>query len=290
MTDDLTVLDGPAPDEREFEDFGHDNGQRYWWESELRRVLGYNETGKGWERATGRAIAACTALGISVPENFSHTTREVNGATVSDCKLSRFACYLIAMNGDPRKPEVARAQAYFATVAEAARQIALQIEGVERVVVRDEMIDREKSLSSVAKGAGVRDYALFQNAGYRGLYNMNLSQLRSLKGVKDGRTPLDFMGKEELAANLFRITQTEAKIKKENVRGQYHLEATAENVGRQVRKTIQEIGGTMPERLPPAEDLNKVKSGLKQTHRELQKMDKKKQLPKKTGKNPPTDD
>lgn len=271
---DNTVLDeGEEP----FEQFGHDNGQRYWWESDLKRLLGYDK-GNGWEKAVGRAIAACTALAISVPENFTHSQREVEGEPIADCKLSRFACYLIAMNGDPRKAEVARAQVYFASFAEAARQMALHLDGVERVVIRDEMIDREKSLSSVAKGAGVTDFALFQNAGYRGLYNMNLSQLKALKGVGSG-TLLDFMGKEELAANLFRITQTESKIRKDRVRGQYQAERTAEDVGRHVRNTIAEIGGTMPERLPPAEDLKAVKSGLKKTHRELKKLDQKK-LPK----------
>jgi len=238
-------------------------------------MLGY-ESGAGFEKAKGRAMAACTALGIPIPENFDHCDRQLEDEPHHDCKLSRFACYLIAMNGDPRKPEVAHAQAYFATFAEAARQMALQIEGVERVVIRDDMSDREKSLSGVAKAAGVRDYGLFQNAGYRGLYNMNMGQLKALKGVKDGRTLLDFMGREELAANYFRITQTEAKIRKENVRGQSNLENTAESVGKHVRRTIAQIGGTMPERLVTAEDLKQIKSGLKQTHRQLKKMDAKK--------------
>lgn len=277
VTDENTSKDAASGDD--FEVFGHDNGHRFWWESDLRRLLGYDQ-GKGWDKASGRAIAACTALGIPVQENFEHTTRDIDDEPVSDCKLSRFACYLIAMNGDPRKPEVARAQAYFASFAEAARQMSLQLDGVERVVVRDEMVDREKSLSSVAAGAGVVQYSLFQNAGYRGLYNMNLSQLKALKGVASDRSLLDFMGKEELAANLFRITQTEAKIRKDKVRGQHNLESTAENVGKHVRNTIREIGGTMPERLPPAQDLKAVKSGLKQTHRELKKLDKKRQLPK----------
>ncbi|HYD52597.1 MAG TPA: hypothetical protein VEA99_08220 [Gemmatimonadaceae bacterium] len=272
-----------GPDEANFEAFGHDNGHRFWWESDLRRLLGYGASEQGWQRAVGRAIAACTALGIPVQENFGHCSRDVEGEPVADCQLSRFACYLIAMNGDPRKAEVARAQAYFASFAEAARQMALHLDGVERVVIRDEMVDREKSLSSVAKGAGVADYALFQNAGYRGLYNMNLSDLKRLKGVPGDRTLLDFMGREELAANLFRITQTESKIRKENVRGQYNLERTAESVGKHVRKTIEEIGGTMPERLPPAEDLKAVKSGLKKTHRELKKLDKKRLPPSNSG-------
>lgn len=274
-----TIFDPNASDEPGgFEEHGHENGQRFWWQSELQELLGYRP-GQAFEKAVGRAMAACTALGISVPENFAHTDREVGGERIPDCRLSRFACYLIAMNGDPRKEAVAKAQAYFATFAEAARQMALQIEGIDRVVVRDELSDREKSLSGLAHAHGVKQYALFQNAGYRGLYNMNLKELKRLKSVDSGRSILDFMGKEELAANLFRITQTEAKIRKERVRGQYNLEETAEDVGRHVRKTIAQIGGTMPERLPPAEDLNTVKRGLKKTHRELKKLDSRKPKP-----------
>jgi DNA-damage-inducible protein D len=285
MTDGIIPFEPvPEDDGSTFEESGHDNGFRYWWESDVRRLLGY-EPGAPWDKAKGRAMAACAALGIAVQENFLHDTREdADGDPVHDCKLSRFACYLIAMNGDPRKAEVARAQAYFATFAEAARRMAISLDGVERVVVRDEMIDREKSLASAAKHAGVdgaRGYALFQNAGYRGLYNMNLTQLKMIKGIDGDRTLLDFMGKEELAANLFRITQTESKIRAEKVRGQMNLERTAEGVGKQVRKAIQEIGGTMPERLPPAEDLKTVKSDLKKTARELTKMDVKKRLPGK---------
>jgi DNA-damage-inducible protein D len=281
MSDDTVLFSSGDTSAGSFESFGHENGQRYWWESDLRRMLGY-ELGETWNKAIGRAMAALTALGIDVRENFEHTEREDgDGEVLTDCKLSRFACYLVAMNGDPRRPEVAKAQAYFATWAEAARRLADKLGGIERVVIRDELTDREKSMTSVARGAGVTDFALFQNAGYRGLYNMNISKLRAIKGVPDGRTPLDFMGREELAANLFRITQTESKIKKDGVRGQYMLEDAAESVGKYVRETIRKIGGTMPEHLPPSEDIKAVKGELKQAHRELKKMDKR--LPPKKG-------
>lgn len=280
LSDDLSIDDGdPVSPEANFESFGHDNGHRYWWESDLMTHLGY-QPGATWQKAKGRAMAACTALGIPIQENFNHCARDVDDDSQLDCKLSRFACYLIAMNGDPRKPEVARAQVYFAQFAEAARQMAAQIDGMERVVVRDEMSDREKSLTSVAHGSGVTDFALFQNAGYRGLYNMNLSQLKTRKGVPGKRSLLDFMGNEELAANLFRITQTEAKIRADRVRGQHQLEATAHSVGQHVRSAIRQIGGTMPEHLPAAEDLKTVKSGMKKTARDLRKMDEKPALPR----------
>lgn len=277
MTD-ITPFDTAEEGTGGFEDFGHDNGTRWWWQSDLRDCLGY-ESGKSFDKAVGRAIAACTALGISVPDNFKHDYRTIDDEQVADCRLSRFACMLIAMNGDPTNPIVAKAQAYFLTWAEAARQIAIQAEHVERVVERDELARQERSLAGTAKGAGVSDYALFQNAGYRGLYNMNFRDLRVRRGVPDGRTILDFMGREELAANLFRITQTDSKIRREKVRGQHSLERAAEDVGRHVRKTIRDLGGVMPENLPLSSDIKVVKSDLKKTKTAFEKQDKKR-LPK----------
>jgi DNA-damage-inducible protein D len=198
----------------------------------------------------------------------------VDGKLVVDYKLSRFACYLAAMNGDPKKPQVAQAQSYFVAWAEACRLFLEESDGVERVAIRGEISEHERTLSGTAKRAGVTDYALFQNSGYRGLYNMNLREIRRHKGVPDGRSPLDFMGKTELAANLFRVTQTEEKIRGEGIRGQPALERTAENVGRTVRRTMIEISGKRPENLPPAEDIKQVHKKLKSSHREIKKLDK----------------
>lgn len=279
MTDHTNPTDGQLLFERsEFEQMGQENGQRYWWESDVCRMLGY-KPGQGFEKAVGRAMASCTVLGIPVIENFRQEYREVDDDTVADTKLSRFACYLIAMNGDPRKTEVAQAQAYFITWAHAAEKLQGQLEGVVRVVERDDVTNREKALSSAAQAAGVVSYALFQSEGYRGLYNMNLARLKAMKGIPDNRTALDFMGREEMAANLFRITQTEAKIRNEGVRGQAALEHTAFSVGKQVRSAIEEIGGTMPEQLAAHEDIKRVRSSLKQTSKSLKAIDTKK-LPK----------
>lgn len=187
----------------------------------------------------------CLSLGIDVSEHFK---QEIDASgRVRDVRLSRFACYLAAMNGDPKKPAVAKAQAYFVRFAEACRRFIQQGGDIERILVRDEISEHEKSLSSTAHRAGVTDYALFQNAGYRGLYTMNLGSLKRLKGLPMNRSPLDFMGTDELAANLFRVTQTDAKIKHDGIRGQMALEQTAHEVGRKVRKTMHDISGQRPE-------------------------------------------
>jgi len=153
------------------------------------------------------------------------------------------------MNGDPKK-NVAKAQAYFARLSQECQRFLDDAEQIERVLIRDELSEHEKTLSITAARAGVEEFALFRNAGYRGLYNMNLSDLRKLKSIPTGRSPLDFMGKDELAANLFRTTQTDAKIKREHIKGQKNLEAAAEAVGVMVHQTIAEISGQRPEDLP----------------------------------------
>jgi len=261
------------PDKPGFESLAQTDAFKFWWASDLARLLGYSDP-PSFRKAINKAMVACDALGVPIIENFLQERRHVEGREQMDFRLSRFACYLTAMNGNVNNPLVARAQAYFITFAEACRLYLEQAAGVERVGLRAEISGRERSLSGVAQDAGILDYALFQNAGYRGLYNMDLVRLRQLKGVPDSRTPLDFMAKEELAANLFRITQTEAKIRKEQRRGQKALEHAAEEVGRRVRQTMLEISGSQPEDLPPVEDIRVVHKKLKATHRAFRKLDK----------------
>jgi DNA-damage-inducible protein D len=266
-----------------FEQHGFSNGGRHWYARDFMQMLGY-ESYAGFRNAINRAVGTCTTLGIPVDENFLRFDREVEGRVVSDYKLSRFACYLVAMNGDVRKPHVAAAQAYFAGLAEAARQYIESAQEVERLGIRDEVTDRERSLSGVAKQAGVETYAFFQNSGYRGMYNMDLGRLKEFKGLPDhNRSLLDFMGKRELAGNLFRITETEATIKSQATRGQRAAEVVAYRVGERVRKEMMASDGTRPEDLPLERDIRDVHKELKQTARTLKKLDR----PALGGKKPP---
>lgn len=249
-------FDESRPD---FNTLANQNGFTYWYASDLMSLLGY-QNWDSFRKVIQRAIAACTSLNIDILDNFVQERRDKEGKSLLDYRLSRFACYLVAMNGDPNKHEVAQAQGYFAILAETFRRYVEESEDVERILIRDEISEHEKTLSSVAKVAGVSEYHLFQNAGCRGLYNMNINRLRTLKSIPSNRSPLDFMGKEELAANLFRVTQTAAKIQKESIKGQQNAEQVAYDVGRKVRTTMQEISGTSPEQLPPSEDIKKVKS------------------------------
>lgn len=274
--DDLQVFD-PEPSNSAFENYSHFNGATHWLASDLMKILGYDKF-SDFRKPITKAQKVCLTLNIPIEENFIHIPG-THGE--KDVKLSRFACYLIAMNADIKKPQVAQAQVYFAAMAESVRQYLEHVEGVVRVELRGEISERERSLAGIVKNAGVEQYPLFQNAGYRGMYNMNLYQLRQLKGVPDDRSPLDYMGKTELAANLFRITQTEEKIKAEDIHGQRRLEATAEHVGKEVRNTMRRLSGRYPEELPPSDDIKTVQKRIKQTHRQFRKLDIK---PKDKGK------
>ncbi|MBW1614965.1 MAG: damage-inducible protein D [Deltaproteobacteria bacterium] len=254
-----------------FENFCRKNDIIYWYARDLMLFLGYYDY-KGFKRIINKAISACMTLDIDVSENFKQIERDIEGKKEKDYKLSRFACYLAAMNGDTKKQKVAQAQAYFVAIAESFRNYLEEARNIERVLIRNEVTDREKTLSGTANERGVYNYPLFQNAGYRGLYNMNLNDLKNYKGFdKKGRTLLDFMGKEELAANLFRLTQTELKIKKENIKGQKPLEAAAEIAGVEVRKTMKQISNILPEDLELVEDIKKVKTSIKRTHKKFLK-------------------
>lgn len=253
------------PDRPGFEDLGQPNGITHWHESTLMDALGY-QSADGFQKAVLKAKQTCLTLSIEVEDHF---VRQVDGTRL----MTRFACYLVAMNGDTRKPKVAAAQAYFAAIAETFQDHLQHTDGIDRLLIREEITDGQKSLSSTAKRHGVQNYAFFQDAGYLGMYNMNLKNLKIRKGLRNGEQLIDRMGKEEMAAHLFRITQTDARIKRDDVRGQRHLEDVAKRVGQSVRKTMLETGGTEPEKLPLADDVKEVKKKLKGTGKNLQKID-----------------
>lgn len=241
-----------------FEESSHQNGILYWWASELVHMLGYTEY-KPTMVPIQKALQICMITNIDTSENMQEVWKEINGRKVKDFKLSRFACFLIAMNADIKKKPVARLQAYFAAFATTIQSYINNQEDIELVRFRSEITEYEKNLSSTAKLAGTQNYDFFQNKGYLGMYNMPLSKIKALKGIPDEKKLFDYMGAEELGANIFRITQTEAKIKREGITGQKRLEQAAQDVGKGVRKAIADIGGTMPEDLPAFETSKKNK-------------------------------
>ena len=244
-------------------------GADYWLARELMPLLGY-DTWRRFEESIERAKESCKNAGNKPSEEFLPApakTPEGGGRPGGDYILSRYACYLIAQNGDPRKSEIAQAQTYFA-IKTREREVDEQLlEDKRRLMLREEMKEHNAKLAAAAKASGViepLDYAIFQNFGYKGLYDgLDQRDLHAKKGLKKSQKILDHMGSEELAANLFRATQAEAKLRRDGVRGKDQANRTHFDVGKKVRETIKDLGGTMPENLPPADGLGKAKTRLK---------------------------
>lgn len=250
-------------DENTFESIKHINeyGQEYWLARELQRVLEYTEW-RNFSRIIDKAKDACTGSGNSVEDHFVDVNKmvEIGSSTyreLEDYQLSRYACYLIAMNGDPRKQVIANAQTYFAVKTrqqELIEDFDQLSEDQKRLSIRQQMIEHNKSLAEAAQQAGVEtslDYAIFQNMGYQGLYGgLGVKEIHARKGLKKSQKILDHMGSTELAANLFRATQTDEKLRREHIQGKENANRTHYEVGAKVRQTIKELGGTMPEDLP----------------------------------------
>lgn len=249
--------------EQTFESIKHVNeyGEEYWLAREFQLVLEYAQ----WRRfsdAIERAKLACKNSGFAVEDHFADVGKMVDigsGAErqIDDVMLSRYACYLIVMNGDPRKEVIAIGQSYFAVKTRQQELIdnyEQMSEDQKRLAIRNEMIAHNKSLAEAAQMAGIadqREYAIFQNKGYQGLYGgLGAKEIHARKGLKKSQKILDHMGSTELAANLFRATQTDEKLRRENIQGKQAAYDTHYQVGKKVRQTIQELGGTMPEDLP----------------------------------------
>ena len=249
--------------EQTFESIKHVNeyGEEYWLARELQLVLEYAQ----WRRfsdAIERAKLACKNSGFAVEDHFADIGKMVDigsGAErqIDDVMLSRYACYLIVMNGDPRKEVISIGQSYFAVKTRQQELIdnyEQMSEDQKRLAIRNEMIAHNKSLAEAAQMAGIedqREYAIFQNKGYQGLYGgLGAKEIHARKGLKKSQKILDHMGSTELAANLFRATQTDEKLRRENIQRKQVAYDTHYEVGKKVRQTIKELGGTMPEDLP----------------------------------------
>ena len=269
--------------EETFESIKHVNeyGQEYWLARELQPILDYAQW-RNFNEAIDRAKLACENSGFDPSDHFAEVSKTIQmpknaSKDIPDYMLSRYACYLIVMNGDPRKEVIAVGQSYFAVKTRQQELIddyeALS-EDQKRLAIRNEMIVHNKSLAEAAQMAGItepRDYAIFQNRGYQGLYGgLGAKEIHERKGLKKSQKILDHMGSTELAANLFRATQTDEKLRRENIRGKSAANEAHFQVGKKVRQTIKELGGTMPEDLPtPEKSIAQIEREQEQEQRKL---------------------
>ena len=250
---------------KRFEDIKHirEDGSEFWSARELAVALNYTQW-RNFEKVISRAMIACENSGHSIFDDFAEVSKIVEaGATTKpkkDYELSRYACYLIVQNGDPRKEVIALGQTYFAIQTyrqEVADHFNQLDEDRRRLVVRGDIKQWNQLLAETAYDAGVitnEEFAIFQNAGYMGLYGgLDVDDIHTKKELQVGQKILDYMGSTELIANLFRISQTEEKLRKDNIQGAEKATSVHYNVGKEVRTAIEKIGGTMPEDLPTPE-------------------------------------
>lgn len=247
--------------EKSFEDIKHidENGVEFWYARELMEMLEYSKWGN-FIKVIDKAKKSCENSNNTIFEHFADIGKTIKmpknaEKTVDDMKLTRYACYLIAQNGDSRKKQVALAQTYFAVQTrkqEITRQEYKALsEDEKRLYTRQNVKNKNKYLFDTAKLAGVKNYGRFNNYGYRGLYNGETAKdIANRKGISEKEDILDYMSSTELAANLFRITQTDEVLKNKNINNEDDACITHHKVGQAVRQTIKRIGGTMPEDLP----------------------------------------
>lgn len=265
-----------------------DAGVEYWSSRDLAKALGYADY-RNFTAAVQRAKEACRNSDQPISDHFGDVTEMVvigSGAerALDSIKLSRYACYLTVQNADPNKTIVAQAQTYFAIqtrIAEVRQMEAynrLSSEDEKRLYLRNELIKHNTQLADAAKDAGVieqRDHAIFQNYGYMGLYGgLGAKDIHARKQLKKSQKILDHMGSTELAANLFRATQTEEKLRRERITGKVKANRTHYDVGAKVRQTIKELGGTMPEDLPVVESVKALETKKKRLLRNKTEVDK----------------
>lgn len=253
------------------------DSNEFWYARELAKLLGYSDF-RNFQNVIAKAKEACINSGFNPDDHLVEITEVVKvgsgaGAPYPSFALSRYACYLVVQNADPSKPVVASGQTYFAIQTRRAElqddeSFTKLKEDEKRIFLRNELKEHNKQLVETAQLAGVEtdlDFAIFQNHGYKGLYGgLDAKGIHKVKGLKKSHKILDYMGSTELAANLFRATQTEEKLKRDNIQSKKKANETHYEVGKKVRDTISELGGTMPEDLPtPKESVSKIEQTLK---------------------------
>ena len=273
----------PAERFKSFEELRKINqyGAEYWSARDLQPLLGYTQW-RRFEDAIKRAIISCEQSGNKPDYHFAGAGKMIilgkgGERQVPDYHLSRFACYLIAQNGDPRKPQIANAQKYFAIQTRRQEVSDILAADIERLELRKQTSEEFRALSGAARDAGVQNrmFGVFHDAGYKGLYGgKGLEDIKQFKGIDKRENLMDRMNTTELAANQFRMTQAREKLQKENIKGQERAIQTHKKVGREVRDAIKRIGGTLPENIAPAEHIKQVQKRIKAVKPRLQLGDK----------------
>jgi DNA-damage-inducible protein D len=269
----------PIPTQKSFEELKQINqfGAEYWSARDLQPMLGYNHW-RSFDNAVTKAITSCEKSGNEPGHHFARARKMIilgkgGEREVPDYHLSRFACYLIAQNGDPRKPEIANAQKYFAVQTRRQEVSDILTADMERLELRKQTSEEFRALSGAARDAGVqsRMFGVFHDAGYKGLYaGRGVEDIKKRKGIDRRENLMDRMNTTELAANQFRMTQAREKLQKESIRGQEQAILTHKKVGQEVRDAIKRIGGTLPENIPPAEHIKIVQKRIKGVKPRLQ--------------------
>lgn len=266
----------PTGPSKGFEAIKHidESGVEFWAARELMPLLGYTRW-EAFDEVVARAMRSALKSGQTVENHFRQLTKMVgigysNKRAIKDWKLDRYACYLIAQNGDSSKTAIAVAQTYFAVQTRRQEILNKLPDAEKRLFIRGEVSSENKKLFRTARQAGVSHFGLFNDAGYQGLYGTSLAGVERRKGIKKGEL-LDRAGSTELAANLFRITQTDEKLKKDNVRDEVAARKAHFMVGGKVRQTIKDIGGELPENIKAEKHIKDVKKEIKLLEKQTKK-------------------